>query len=342
MTYSDLLYEIDTNRKCYIEPLYEYLKESIYDTNADYEEDYLQTGIQIQMFELASKVADEHIRLIGDADSLHNLAVEYARMGIYDAACMFLDKGLQTRRMGRNIDLLADYIKYAVAADESTLEKAQVYYEKLCSISRNRWNWRAYEFSIDYLLSVLDEDSDKSEGDKEIYRKIFKHANDYRKQFEEHPKRDRAYYTLAGVYSSRGEYKRMLDLLTEAINKGKKMPLCAMKLAEYYFKIGDYDKTSEYVELCKLMGIDIEQDMKFGYQYLISALCIMVEVCKEIEVWKNKSDTEKRDKIALITDNYDAAVIALGDKDSRIAEVKKQLKVLKRSLNITDKFYLDE
>lgn len=342
MTYSELVNEIDVNKKCYIGPMHEYLQKNIHDTNVDYEEDYLQISIQSQMFELASKVTDECVQLIGDADALHNLAVEYARMGIFDVACMFLEKGLRMRKMGRNIDLLADYIKYAVAADESALDKAQIYYEKLCNISRERWNWRAYEFSIDYLLSSLDIDCERRESDKEIYQKIIKHANDYRKQFEEHPKRDRAYYTLGNVYLSRGEYKKMLDLLTKALQDGKRMPLCAMKLAEYYFKIGNYEKTTEYVELCKVMGVDMDQDMKFGYQYLISALCIMVEVCKEIDIWKNKSDQEKRDKIALITENYDEAIIALGDKDLRIKEVKKQLDVLKRSLDISNQIYLDE
>lgn len=294
------------------------------------------------MFELASKVADDKVQLIGDADSLHNLAVEYARMGIFDAACMFLEKGLHTRKMGRNIDLLADYIKYTVSADESTLDKAQIYYEKLCSISRERWNWRAYEFSIDYLLFCLDTGNEERESEEDIYQKIIKHANDYRKHFEDHPKRDRAYYTLANVYSSRNEYKKMLNLLTKALQGKRRMPLCAMKLAEYYFKIGNYEKSTEYVELCKVMEIDVEQDMKFGYSYLISALCMLVEVCRELGNWKRKSDEEKRDIITLITENYDDAVIALGDKDSRIKEVKKQLDVIKRGLGISNQIYLDE
>lgn len=342
MTYSELVNEIDVRRKCYIEPMYEYLQKNICETNTDYEDDYLQTGMESQMLELASKAADENVQLIGDADSLHNLAVEYVRKGFSDAACMFLEKGLQMRKMEGNIDLLADYIKYADAAGGNTLDKAQIYYEKLCSISWKRWNWRAYEFSIDYLLSSLNIEFEKRESDEVIYQKIMKHANDYRKQFEEHPKRDRAYYTLANVYSSRNEHKKMLNLLTKALQDGRKMPLCAMKLAEYYFKMGDYEKTTEYIELCKVMEIDMEQDMKFGYPYLISALCMMVEVYKELGTWKRKGDQEKRDIIALITENYDVAIIALGDKDSHIKEVKKQLDVLKRSLGVQNQIYLEE
>lgn len=256
--------------------------------------------------------------------------------------CMYLEKGLQMRKMEGNIDLLADYIKYTDAADDNTLDKAQIYYEKLCRISRKRWNWRAYEFSIDYLLFSLDIDSEKRENDADIYKKIIKHANDYRKHFEEHPKRDRAYYTLANVYSSRNEHKKMLNLLTKALQNGRKMPLCAMKLAEYYFKIGNYIKTREYIELCKVMEIDMDQDMKFGYPYLISALCMMVDVYMELGTWKHRSDQEKRDIISLITENYDAAIIAFGDKDPHIKEVKKQLDVLRTSLGIQNQIYLEE
>lgn len=342
MTYSELIKEIDENRKCYIGPMHEYLQKNIYEINVDYDEDYLQVGIESQMLELASKVADENVQLVGDADSVHNLAVEYARMGFSNAACMYLEKGLQMRKMEGNIDLLADYIKYTDAADDNTLDKAQIYYEKLCRISRKRWNWRAYEFSIDYLLFSLDIDSEKRENDADIYKKIIKHANDYRKHFEEHPKRDRAYYTLANVYSSRNEHKKMLNLLTKALQNGRKMPLCAMKLAEYYFKIGDYIKTREYIELCKVMEIDMDQDMKFGYPYLISALCMMVDVFMELGTWKHRSDQEKRDIISLITENYDAAIIAFGDKDPHIKEVKKQLDVLRTSLGIQNQIYLEE
>ena len=93
-----------------------------------------------------------------DADDYHNRAVGYAREHRFAKAVQICEEGLFT--YPDNVDLLADAVKYC--AENGDKPRAQKHYEKLCAvIPRSRFNWRAFTFSLDYLM--LDAEENESE-----------------------------------------------------------------------------------------------------------------------------------------------------------------------------------
>lgn len=84
-----------------------------------------------------------------DSDDYHNKAVDRARRGKKREAAGICMEGL--KKFPRNVDLLADTIKYSSEAGD--MRTAAAHYSILKeSVPFQRWNWRAFTFSFDYHL----------------------------------------------------------------------------------------------------------------------------------------------------------------------------------------------
>ena len=84
-----------------------------------------------------------------DSDDYHNKAVDRARRGRNREATNICMEGL--KKFPLNVDLLADTIKYSSEAGD--MQTAADYYSILKeNVPFQRWNWRAFTFSFDYLL----------------------------------------------------------------------------------------------------------------------------------------------------------------------------------------------
>lgn len=83
----------------------------------------------------------------GTANDFHNFSVNFASRGDHESACDLLQIGLQQHPL--STDLLADYLQYGIKCGKS--ESARQYYERLMQIPIERWTWRSFDFSIDYL-----------------------------------------------------------------------------------------------------------------------------------------------------------------------------------------------
>lgn len=84
-----------------------------------------------------------------DSDDYHNKAVDRARRGRNREATEICMEGL--KKFPLNVDLLADTIKYSSEAGD--MQAAANYYSILkANVPFQRWNWRAFTFSFDYLL----------------------------------------------------------------------------------------------------------------------------------------------------------------------------------------------
>ena len=72
---------------------------------------------------------------------------------MYDSACAIVKRGLEEAEA--DVDLLSDFIKYGILCGRQ--EECDRYFRELKdNISMEEWNWRAFSFSIDYLLDKLD------------------------------------------------------------------------------------------------------------------------------------------------------------------------------------------
>ena len=87
--------------------------------------------------------------LEGMESDFHNITVTCARQDDYDTACRFLDKGLIQHP--ECVDLLSDYLSYGMSCGRS--DQCQIIYTRLLE-RRSAWSWRAYHFSISYLIKA--------------------------------------------------------------------------------------------------------------------------------------------------------------------------------------------
>lgn len=162
------------------------------------------------------KATEEDLR--GDENDYHNLAAECARHYFYDLSCKICAAGLKF--FPRNIDLLADWIQYGTKIGNIDVVKNGPL-SNLLSIDKTQWNWRAFDFTVDfYLAAGMYEEAEATADDFVLYC----------------PHEERAYYCQAEVYQQRYAKKEGIEktiaVLQSAIDKNINCPMCANKLAE--------------------------------------------------------------------------------------------------------------
>lgn len=166
--------------------------------------------------------------LSGDSADYHNLAAELARGSMYNESCDVLEKGLET--FEKDVDLLSDYIEYAVKAGKYGDAESKV--KVLNTKTDHRlWTWRCYEFQIDYYRAIGDVNMADRVCDKFI---------------EAMPSYEKAYASKAEIAKQLKPGKAGRDdsirILENAIKKNIICPQCANALAEEYMGIGEYEK----------------------------------------------------------------------------------------------------
>lgn len=191
-------------------------------------------------------------KIVGDQSDYHNLAAELARNNLYDDACRICEVGITC--LGGDIDLLADWVNYATKIGK--YDEALIAIHKLNDISYNMWNWRAFNFIINYYISVGD----------------LKEANKLASDFVEWmPYEDRAYFTQAKIIrllhgKKEGTIKE-IEILQQAVSLKINCPLCANRLAEIMCNIGQLKDALDYINLA-LKELAQEQP-SINYAYVI-------------------------------------------------------------------------
>lgn len=248
----------------------------------DYEESYI-SSVQKKMRDIVRIVEDNSIQYEGTADHFHNLAVEYARMDMYDSACRILERGIKD--MPTSVDLLADFIKYGISCRRHT--ECKDYYERLQSIPFSQWNWRAYSFSIDYLLDCRTRmiNSDSLAG---IKREALAIAN----RFIRNIKTEQAFFDKASIYQAFNETKKEREVLLLALNSLRATPKCALRLADIEFDEGNFESAVTHLRRC-CNSFSPQPDISRSYTYLLSALgkaSLLFETKKDLYDFTNDKD----------------------------------------------------
>lgn len=175
-----------------------------------------------------SKVTDSESALRGDVNDYHNLAAECARHYLYALACNVCKAGLDS--FPKSIDLLADWVQYGTSVGDMDAVQAEPL-AVLLTIDKDQWNWRAFDFTIDFYLAA----------------EMFEEAEELANAFTRHmPYEDRAYYCQAEVYQKRyaGEdaTQKTIEALKRAVDADINCPMCANKLAEILCDCGRLDE----------------------------------------------------------------------------------------------------
>lgn len=321
MTIERLIDEVKQDRICRMELLHESIQRALHSGSVDGEGDEADT--EKKMCDTAALLLEEDVRLTGDADAVHNATVEYARKNYYDIACRILRKALGMKKYAHNVDLLADYLKYSGSSSEDDQEQADTYYAVLMKINKKKWNWRTYEFSIDYLLARLEWETD---GFEAKMANILKLAEEYQEKYKNSEYADRACRELADVYMENGDAERRERILKEAVETLRKAPSCAMQLADSCYKRGLYREAAGYIRQCILANNELDSNINRGYPYILYALCLIQETYE-------KTDTDKgfvQRQLEEIEQYYDSAERCMESRDGQLAKLRTQIDLLKK------------
>ena len=325
-----LLEQAEKNLLLYISPLYKHLEKDL--GREDDEEDFC--GEQVEIFEWAGELTrlceQDGVEIVGDADEIHNLSVVFARNGCPNASCAILEAALCEERYSGEVDLLADFIKYSSSAGRRFSEQAQKYYERLCEIPRSRWNWRAYEFAIDYLMDIVERRPEESDKIKMKYENL---ADEYCEAFKKRAEADRAFHSKAKVAYKDNNIEQYQEILREGMNTLQRAPVCELYLAEYEFQRGEHENAEQYIQQCIEGNRTIDNNINMGYPYVLSALCKIFNAYQRLgneEVLKKYMEEIQQD--------YDSAVTWLSPRDERVGMLKKHIKVLKKRTNMMDDY----
>ncbi|WP_325198943.1 hypothetical protein [Oscillibacter sp.] len=232
----------------------------------DFSLDEYEDSNYYKLGQLAKLIGDKNIFIeSGKADNFHNVAVAYAKSHYFDWACTILQRGLEEKSTAGAVDLLADYLAYGISCGQQ--DRCSKYYQRLCKNPREKWNWRAYSFSIDYLLDQHNEDMEEVR-----YSKIREEALRIANEAIERRGDDQAYLDKAEIYKD-GLPEEERRILEDAVQKlGYAAPKCALRLADIMFEAAEYEEASEKLLIC-CNAYQMQRTINKEYVRLLLALC---------------------------------------------------------------------
>lgn len=256
----------------------------------DFEEYDYANSSRKKLRDLARLFENKELVFSGTDDDYHNVAVSYARNGLFDYACKILERGLVF--FPYSVDLLADLISYRLKSGRDDL--CEEPYKTLVSVSKEMWNWRAFSFSIDYRLGRIKHISSNAERGR-----IIDETLDLSNMFVESLHSDQAYYDKASVVEykekiEKGRNKETVEsVLREGLDNVKFAPKCALRLADILFDKGEYAEAIIVLKRCCASVFRPQPDISSGYAFLLLALSKASDLFEKNEDKNNISDDKE-------------------------------------------------
>jgi len=242
---------------------------------------------RVEIHELAKIVIKSNQS--GDEDDYHNYAVLFGVMEENTTACDILLCGM--KKFPRNVDLMADFLLYAISSNDNHYHMCAEIYERLLKINKKRWSWRAFNFSISYMLSLVDRDDSIDED--ELKEKMLTLAHEYQQY---HPKSELGYVAQARIMKKFGERDEENAILVKACeNDSMHAPRSAMMLAENSFGKKEYDIALNYFQRLQSEQIDQLYNVSApGRAYMLSFLTKTAQFLQETSGAEYNNENDKR------------------------------------------------
>lgn len=245
-----------------------------------------------------------------DANDYHNKAVEYACRGKNKQATKICMDGL--KHFPINVDLLADTIKYSSEAGD--MDTACEHYKILKkSVPLQRWNWRAYTFSCDYLIGT-----DPVANEKECRMII----ENYKKYI---PYEEKACMAESELEMALGNYARSMSVLEEAICTHENASQCALRLADMQLDRGLYEKVIATTNYGIAASAEAQPSINIPYLYYIRALA------KDYILHKRECNAEeiKQEEVNALSSEYEMLLNEFPELIRHAHNIKMRVKMLK-------------
>lgn len=129
---------------------------------------------------LVEYITNPENRVLSECDVYHNFIMDLFRVSDYDLALPVCDFALKNAPYNR--DILGDAIK--ACGDSSQFERGDEYLKRALEIPREKWSYRLFLYSIDFLKTKLS----AYPMDTELYERALALADDYIRifPFDEH------------------------------------------------------------------------------------------------------------------------------------------------------------
>lgn len=200
----------------------------------------------------------------GSGDEFHNFCVNYASRGDYESACNLLKVGLSQHSL--STDLLADYLQYGIKCGKE--DDCNKYYAQLNAIPKNRWTWRSFDFSIDYLKAITSSLSDTTEIEFKKAEMISL-VDEFQKQM---PYNEQPFLAKAEIYEFFGLHNDATETLKTAVNSIKVSPKCCLKYSDLMLEHGEYNEVITTTKRGIVASAQDQATVNIGYLFYLSAL----------------------------------------------------------------------
>ncbi len=218
------------------------------------------------------------LRIIGNSSQYHNLASEFARKSLYRYAAEVARIGVIQYKY--NVDLLADLIKYS--SQYQAWDASKKAYDRLREISFEKWTWRCFTFSIDYLFDLIEvselDQTNTIIKEIELLIAAFKNLKD-----------ERAWVAEADLNLKKGKRKQAIASLKNGIKNVVVSPQCCIKLGDLLLEDGIYDEVVKYASIGIRATAQDQPTASVAYLFYISALAKDARIHKEAQEEKMAS-----------------------------------------------------
>lgn len=270
---------------------------------------------------LNGQVAGVAKSIDGKAPEFHNAGVKLTQiLQDYSHAYQLLEIG--SLKFPTDTDLLADLLYYGISC--KSLADLKKYYDELSKIDRSAWTWRAFHFSIEYLIELYkmcQSTEEKSKYSEQIEKSLAEYR-EYSKKFIDQSDREKSYNLAYEFYVLKHDVENALNVLKDAIKEiPGKCSQCALQLADYYFEAGMYEDVIAPATVAAMV-IDVQPAIKYSYLYFILGASREYKARKE-------GATFTEDIVRPIYRSYFSALVHSEEDDSsRISNIKKRIRVL--------------
>lgn len=231
----------------------------------DYPDDI--EGARSVLKDLLEELIAPDIQICGDANDFHNFAITISRLANDNkSAYAIVRKGLKIHET--NTDLLADALKYGYNCGEK--EECKNWYQVLHSIEKTRWSWRAFSFTIEYLMDLYSstEKNDFSIDD------ILKLVKEYQERL---PDEEDAWVSEQYIYENTNQRQKGIMVLENAIEKFRFCPKCWLRYADIMIEKGDYEKAEPIIRKMRRNPKTCES-INTSYMFFLDGLCKMTKL----------------------------------------------------------------
>ena len=262
-----------------------------------------------------------HMEFEGSCEEFHNVANSIAELGYYDRACYLLGEGI--KQYTNDTDLLADYLAFGIKCNKIT--QCESYYDMLNLISDKRKTWRAFAFSIDFLIYKINMCNDE-DGINELKSEALELVNRFKDNL---PKEELAYLSEYKVYEATLDKNVGLEKLEEFLNSenrvAKVAPKCHLRYIDEMLEMGEYEKVVLYASDGAAEAAQEQEGVDTGYFFYALALAKDALWLKADASNRNDDTEEAR----LILKYYQTAYDTLDeDKMAYFKVIAKRYKII--------------